>query len=32
MGLVTVKTGVCDLEEPVIFGERHYTSGCSLDI
>lgn len=32
MGLATAKTNVRDLEEPVVFGERRYTSGCSLDI
>jgi hypothetical protein len=32
MGLAMVKTSVRDLDEPVVFGERRYTSGCSLDI
>jgi hypothetical protein len=32
MGLATVKTGVHDLAEPVVFGERRYTSCCTLDI
>jgi hypothetical protein len=32
MALSTVKTSVCDLDEPVVFRERRYTSGCSLDI
>jgi hypothetical protein len=32
MGLSRVKTRVRDLDEPVVFGERRYTSGCSLDV
>lgn len=32
MALATVKTGVSDLPEPVVFGERRFTSGCTLDI
>ena len=32
MGLAKVTTDVRDLPEPVIFGERRYTSGCALDI
>ncbi len=32
MGLATVNTSVRDLAEPVVFGERRYTSGCTLDI
>ena len=32
MALATVTTGVSDLPEPVVFGERRFTSGCSLDI
>jgi hypothetical protein len=32
MALATVKTKVKDLAEPVVFGDRRYTSGCELDI
>jgi hypothetical protein len=32
MGLAKVTTQVRDLAEPVVFGERRYTSGCALDI
>ena len=32
MGLANVTTRVRDLTEPVVFGERRYTSGCALDI
>ena len=32
MGLANVTTQVRDLDEPVIFGERLYTSGCALAI
>jgi hypothetical protein len=32
MALATVKTKVKDLPEPVLFGDRRYTSGCELDI
>jgi hypothetical protein len=32
MGLALVKSDVHDLAEPVVFGERRYTSGCTLDI
>jgi hypothetical protein len=32
MGLATVTTHVYDLAEPVVFGERRYTSECSLAI
>jgi len=30
--LATVKTNVKDLAEPVVFGERRFTSGCGLKI
>jgi hypothetical protein len=32
MALATVKTKVKDLAEPVVFGDRRYTSGCELEI
>jgi hypothetical protein len=32
MGLAKVTTRVRDLAEPVVFGERRYTSGCALAI
>lgn len=32
MGLANVTTRVRDLAEPVVFGERRYTSGCGLAI
>ena len=32
MGLANVTTQVRDLDEPVVFGERRYTSGCALAI
>ena len=32
MGLALVRSDVHDLAEPVVFGERRYTSGCTLDI
>jgi len=32
MGLARVATHVRDLAEPVVFGERRYTSGCALAI
>lgn len=32
MTLATVKTKVKDLAEPVVFGERRFTSGCALGI
>jgi hypothetical protein len=32
MGLALVRSDVRDLVEPVVFGERRYTSGCMLDI
>jgi hypothetical protein len=32
MGLAKVATPVRDLAEPVVFGVRHYTSGCALNI
>ena len=32
MALATVKTNVKDLAEPVVFGERRFTSGCGLKI
>ena len=32
MALTGVTTHVRDLAEPVVFGERRYTSGCALDI
>ena len=32
MGLAKVTTHVRDLAEPVVFGERRYTSGCALEI
>jgi hypothetical protein len=32
IGLARVSSDVRDLTEPVIFGERRYTSGCTLDI
>lgn len=32
MALAKVATHVHDLAEPVVFGERRYTSGCGLDI
>jgi hypothetical protein len=32
MALATVKTGVHDLSEPVVFGDHRYTSGCALDV
>ena len=32
MGLANVTTRVRDLAEPVVFGERRYTSGCALAI
>jgi hypothetical protein len=32
MGLARVRSDVQDLAEPVVFGERRYTSGCTLDI
>jgi hypothetical protein len=32
MGLATVRTSVHDLAEPVVFAQRRYTSGCTLDI
>jgi hypothetical protein len=32
MGLAKVTTQVRDLAEPVVFGERRYTLGCTLDI
>lgn len=32
MGLAQVTTHVRDLPEPVVFGERRYTSGCALAI
>jgi hypothetical protein len=32
MGLARVTTHVRDLAEPVVFGERRYTSGCTLAI
>ena len=32
MGLANVTTQVRDLAEPVVFGERRYTSGCALTI
>lgn len=32
MGLATVKSKAQDLDKPVIFGERRYTSGCDLDV
>jgi hypothetical protein len=32
MGLALVRSEVRDLAEPVVFGERRYTSGCTLDI
>jgi hypothetical protein len=32
MGLALVSSDVHDLAEPVVFGERRYTSGCALDI
>jgi hypothetical protein len=27
-----VRSKVHDLDEPIVFGERRYTSGCTLDI
>jgi hypothetical protein len=32
MGLANVTTRVRDLTEPVVFGERRYTSGCELAV
>jgi hypothetical protein len=32
MALAEVATQVRDLAEPVVFGERRFTSGCALDI
>jgi len=32
MGLASVTTQVRDLAEPVVFGERRFTSGCALAI
>ena len=32
MGLANVTTQVRDLDEPVVFGERRYTSGCAIAI
>lgn len=32
MGLAQVRSDVHDLAKPVVFGERRYTSGCTLDI
>lgn len=32
MGLALVGSDVHNLDEPVVFGERRYTSGCTLDI
>jgi len=32
MGLASVATPVHDLTEPIVFGERRYTSGCALAI
>jgi hypothetical protein len=32
IGIARVATPVRDLAEPVVFGERRYTSGCALDI
>jgi hypothetical protein len=32
MGLALVRSDVQDLVEPVVFGDRRYTSGCTLDI
>lgn len=32
MGLANVTTQVRDLDEPVVFGERRYTSGCELAV
>jgi hypothetical protein len=32
MGLALVSSKVHDLDEPVIFGERRYTLGCTLDV
>jgi hypothetical protein len=32
MALATVKSTVTDLPEPVVFGDRRFTSGCALDI
>jgi hypothetical protein len=32
MGLALVGSKVHDLDEPVVFGEHRYTSGCTLDI
>jgi hypothetical protein len=32
MGLALVRSDVQDLAEPVVFGERRYTSGCTLEI
>jgi hypothetical protein len=32
IGLALVSSDVRDLAEPVVFGERRYTSGCTLDI
>ena len=32
IGLALVSSDVRDLAEPIVFGERRYTSGCTLDI
>jgi hypothetical protein len=32
MGLAQVTTQVRDLAEPIVFGERRYTSGCALTV
>jgi hypothetical protein len=32
MGLALVRSDVHDLASPVVFGERSFTSGCTLDI
>jgi hypothetical protein len=32
MGLALVRSDVHDLAEPVVFGDRRYTSGCTLQI